>query len=68
MLILQALTYIERYNRTSRTIWNYATETLTPSKRPDKMLNQILLSIRTVEDCAAMQIVKQQEHRKALTT
>ena len=32
------------------------------------MLNQILLSIWTVEDCAAMQIVKQQEHRKASTT
>ena len=45
-----------------RTIWNYATGTLTPSKGPDTMLNQIMLSISTVEKCAPMQVVKQPEH------
>ena len=37
MLALQTLTYIERYGRTDRTIWNYATGTLTPCKEPDTM-------------------------------
>ena len=32
------------------------------------MLNQIALSISTVEKCAPMQVVKQPEHRKASTT
>ena len=67
MLTLQAL-YIERHARPGRSIWNYATGTLTPSKGPDTMLNQIYISISTVEKWATMQVVKKTEHGKASTT
>ena len=67
MLTLQALMYIERHSRTGRTIWNYATGILTPSNGPDTMLDQIALSISTVEKCALMQVIKQPQHGKALT-
>ena len=46
------LTYIERHGRTGRTIWNYSTGTLTPSKGSGTMLNWITLSISTGEKCA----------------
>ena len=68
MLKLQTLTYIEIHYWTGRIIWDYATGTLTPSKGPDTTLNQIALSISTVEKCAPMQVVKQPENRKASTT
>ena len=68
MLTLQTLTYIERGGRTSRTVWNYAIGTLTPSEGPDTMLNRIALSILTVEKCTPMQLVKQPEQWKASTT
>ena len=64
MLTRQTLIYIERHCRTSRIIWNYATGTLTLSKE----LNQIALSISTVEKCAPMQVVKQPEQWTASTT
>ena len=67
MQTLQALVYIERHGQTGRAIWNYATRTLTLSKEPDSMLNQIELSISTAEKCAPMQVVKQPEHGKAST-
>ena len=41
---------------------------MTPFKGPDTMLNQIVLSISTVEKCAPMQVVKQPEQWKASTT
>ena len=47
MLTLEVLTYIEGHGRTSGTIWNDATCTLTPFKGPDTMLNRIALSIST---------------------
>ena len=68
MLTLQTLAYIERYGRTGRVIWNYATGNLTPSKGPNTMLNRIVLSISTVETYAPMQVVKQPEHEKGSTT
>ena len=68
MLTHKALIYIERHGRTGRTIWNNATGTLAPSKTPDTMLNRIALPISTVEKCALMQVVKQPEHGKTLTT
>ena len=67
MQTLQALVYIERHGQTGRATWNYATRTLTLSKEPDSMLNQIELSISTAEKCAPMQVVKQPEHGKAST-
>ena len=60
--------YNERHSRTCRTIWNYATGTLTPSKGPDTMLKWIVLSISTVGKCGPMQVVKQPEQWKALIT
>ena len=60
--------YIERHGQTDRTIWNYATGTLAPSKVPDIMLNWIVISISTAEKCAPMQVVKKPEHEKASTT
>ena len=68
MLTLQSLTYIERLSRTRRTICNYASGTLTPSKGPDSMLNRIALIISTAEKCASIQVVKQTEYEKASTT
>ena len=68
MLTLQAMMYIERHGQTDRTIWNYATGTLTPSKVPDIMLNRIVISISIAEKCAPMQVVKKPEHEKASTT
>ena len=70
MLTLQALTYIERHGRT---IWNYATGTLTPPKGPDTgysipVINRITLSFSAVGKCAPMQVVKQPEQWKASTT
>ena len=66
--MLQTLTYIERNSQTCSAIWNCATGTLTCSKGPDAMLNQITLCISTVEKCAPVKIVKQPEHGKASTT
>ena len=68
MLTLQTLMYIERHSRTGRTIWNYATDTLTPSKGPDSVLNQIVQSISTAEKCSPIQSGKEPEHGKASTT
>ena len=67
MLTRQALTYIEGQSRTDRTIWNYTSGTLAPSKGPDTMLHQIALSISTVEKCTPMQVVKQSEQWEAST-
>ena len=67
MLTHQALTYIEGHSRTSRTIWNYTSGNLAPSKGPDTMLHQIVLSISTVEKCTPMQVVKQPEQWEAST-
>ena len=54
------------------TIWNYATGTLAPSKWPDSMLNQITLSISTVEKLHPCKLENNQKkfqpQRKALTT
>ena len=61
MLTLQALTYIERHGQIGKTIWNYATGTLTPSKGSDTTLNRIALSISTLEKRAPMRVVKQPE-------
>ena len=65
MLTHQSLTNTERHGQTSRTIWNYATGTLTTSKGLDSMINRIALSISTVEKCTPKQVVKQPEHGKA---
>ena len=68
MLTLQTLMYIERHSQTGRTIWNYATDTLTPSKGPDSVLNETEQSISTAEKCSPIQAGKESEHGKASTT
>ena len=68
MLTLQALIYTERYGQTARTIWNYAKGTVTLSKRPDSIQNQVALSIATVEKRVPMQVVKQPENGKDSAT
>ena len=49
MLTLQALTYIEGNDRTSGSIWNYATGTLTPGKgaKPDRVIQLNYGEVRT---------------------
>ena len=68
MIKLQALTYIEGLGRTGGTIWNNATDTLTPFKGPDTMQNRMTLSISTAGMCLPVQVVKQPEHRRASIT
>ena len=68
MLILQALTYIERYDQTSGTIWNYVAGTLTSSKGSDKMLNWIMLSNLNCGEVCTHANYKQPEHGKASST
>ena len=54
MLTLQALIYTEGHIQTDGTISNNATGTLTLFKVPDAVLNQIVLSISTVEKSTPM--------------
>ena len=67
MLTLQALTYIKGQGRTSGTIWNDATGTMTPLKGPDLILNWNVLSISTAGKCTPFQVVKQPEPGRAST-
>ena len=52
----------------AETIWNDATDILTPCQGPDTMLNWIMLFNSTVGKCTTMQVVKQPEHGRASTT
>ena len=63
MLTLQALMYIQGNDRTSKPIWNYARGTLTSWKGC-----QTRLPYPAVGKCAPMQVIKQPEHGKTLTT
>ena len=62
MLTLQALIYTEGHIQTGGTILNNATGTLTLFKVPDAVLNQIVLSISTVEKSTPMQVVKHSQN------
>ena len=57
MLTLQSLANIEGKDRTGGPIWKYATGTLIS-----------VLSNSTAEKCVPMQIKKQPEHGRTLTT
>ena len=66
MLILQALMCIERHDPTSKTIWNYATGTLTTSKAPDTMLSLIHLNggeLRTHASCKTTRTQESFDHQ-----
>ena len=64
MLTLQALTYTQGNDQTSRPIWNYATGT----DILERVLNWIAFSNSTAGKCTPMLVIKQQEHETTSTT
>ena len=65
MLTFQGLADTEEINRIGELIWKYATGTLTSWKG---YLNWMALSNSTAERGAPMQVIKQSEHGRTLTT
>lgn len=52
MLTILSLTCIDGYDQVGRPIKNYVTGTVTPLKGPDTLLNLIVLSNSTTDECA----------------